>query len=82
MRFPNLLWSIRSWGTQVTLAGKIGINEVRLSRCLAGRLDFTLEERAAIARVLGYPSDWLFQVPTPPLPAESPEARREVGAIS
>ena len=67
MRFPHVVWAAAERGIpHYKLASMIGRSEARLSRCLAGRSDFTAEEYAAIAKALGYPAEWLFQEPTPP----------------
>jgi len=44
----------------------MGCSESWLSRRLVGRTPFSSEEREAIAQVLGYPAEWLFQEPQPP----------------
>ena len=67
MRFPNVAWAAAARGIpQYKLASLIGGSEARLSRCLAGRSNFTAEECAGIAKALNYPAEWLFQEPTPP----------------
>lgn len=48
----------------------------RFRRRLTGRVKFSDEERQRIAHELGYPADWLFQVPLPPMP-ELESSRQE-----
>lgn len=66
MHYPHLLWAIRQNGPQFQLAAALVESESWLSRRLTGRVDFTPEDRARVARALGYPVTWLFQIPTPP----------------
>jgi hypothetical protein len=66
MRFPNLVWAIALWGPHYRLAAELSRNESWLSRRLNGRVEFDSDERQTIASVLGYPADWLFQIPVPP----------------
>jgi transcriptional regulator with XRE-family HTH domain len=66
MRYLNLAWAIRQRGSQFQFAARLGESESWLSRRLTGRVEFTPEERERVAQSLGYPSDWLFQSPTPP----------------
>ena len=73
MNFPHLLWSIANWGPHYKLARAVGCSESRLSRCLYGRSEFTIEEREAIARVLGRSEKWLFEMVEPPARAVDSE---------
>lgn len=66
MKFPNLAWAIRERGSQFEFAAQIGESESWVSRRLTGRVEFTAEERARVARILGFPAHWLFQAPEPP----------------
>ncbi len=67
MRFPNIAWAMAERGIpQYKLASMVGRSEARLSRCLAGRSEFTPEECAGIAEALNYPAEWLFREPRPP----------------
>ena len=66
MKFAHLLWAIENWGPHYRLAHEIGRSEARLSRCLSGREDFSSEERSAIASILGFPLEWLFEEAMPP----------------
>jgi hypothetical protein len=85
MKFANLLWAITNDGRKhYRLAIAMGCSEVRFSRCLSGRSDFTLEEQREIAGVLGYSSEWLFRKTKAPIrlprltePTE-PESKRVV----
>ncbi len=67
MKFPNLAWA----GSQARLANYqvaavARMSESRFSRCLAGRLEFSADERARLAAHFGYPEYWLFQQVHPP----------------
>ena len=73
MKFPNLLWAIAQFGNRYKFAAAIGRSESWLSRRLMGRVEFSPEERQAIAETLGYPAAWLFQRPQPPARAVAPE---------
>jgi transcriptional regulator with XRE-family HTH domain len=66
LRFPNLLWAIAQQGPRYRFAAVLGESESWLSRRLAGRFEFSDEERQRIAQELGYPRDWLFQILAPP----------------
>jgi hypothetical protein len=66
MRYRNLLWALSNWGMQYQLAREIDCSESRLSRCLCGRLTFSKQERAAVARALCFPEAWLFEEFEPP----------------
>jgi hypothetical protein len=66
MKFPHLLWAIATYGAHYRLAHAIGRSEARLSRCLSGRTQFTVEERAELSRVLGFSEAWLFEAVEPP----------------
>ena len=73
MRYRNLLWALSNWGTQYRLAREVDCSESRLSRCLSGRSNFTRQERASVARVLGFSEHWLFeeiQLPERNVPTE------------
>ena len=64
--FPFLVWAVAQNGPQYRLAVLLDESESWLSRRLTGRVDFTPLDRDRIARALGYPVEWLFQIPTPP----------------
>lgn len=67
MRFPHLAWAVADRGLpQYKFAAMIGSSEARLSRCLAGRGEFTADERVRISRALGFPESWLFEEVAPP----------------
>jgi hypothetical protein len=67
MRFPHLAWAIADRGLpQYKFAAMIGLSEARLSRCLAGRGEFTADERVSISRTLGFFESWLFAEVTLP----------------
>jgi hypothetical protein len=66
VKFPHLLWAIANWGAHYRLAQAIGRSEARLSRCLSGRANFSTDERLAIARILGFSEQWLFEEAAPP----------------
>jgi transcriptional regulator with XRE-family HTH domain len=70
LRFPNLIWAIAQQGPRYQFAATLGESESWLSRRLAGRFQFSDEERQQIAHELGYPAEWLFQVLVPPTHAE------------
>jgi transcriptional regulator with XRE-family HTH domain len=74
MRFPNLLWAIRQTGSQFRLAAMLGESESWLSRRLTGRVDFTPEDCGRVSNALGYPADWLFQKPAPPVSTKNAES--------
>lgn len=67
LRYPNVLWAISQIGNRYKFAAMIGHSESWLSRRLVGRVVFKPEERRQIAEILGYPVEWLFQEPHPPL---------------
>jgi hypothetical protein len=73
LKYPHLLWAISNWGAHYRLAQAIGRSEARLSRCLAGRTQFTAEERAELSRVIGFSETWLFEEIN--LPARSASTR-------
>lgn len=76
LKFPNLNWAVAQWGPRYRLAAALGESESWLSRRLAGRFEFSDEERQRIAQTLSYPAEWLFQTPNPPeakTAAASPE---------
>ena len=66
MKFPNLTWAVRERGSQFQFAAQLGESESWVSRRLTGRVEFTDEERERVARILGFPTHWLFQAPEPP----------------
>ncbi len=66
LKYPNLNWAIAKWGPRYRFAHALGESESWLSRRLAGRFEFSDEERQRIAQTLGYPAEWLFQTPEPP----------------
>jgi len=56
---------------QYELAARLGVSEARMSRCLRGRLEFTVEEKTRIVQILGslgpaLDPAWLFARPVPP----------------
>lgn len=65
MRYPNLVWAISQWGPRYKFAAILEESESWLSRRLSGRVEFTESDRERLAAALGYPSEWLFQVPVP-----------------
>jgi transcriptional regulator with XRE-family HTH domain len=70
MKFPNLAWAIREHGSHFRFAALLGKSESWLSRRLTGHVEFTDKDRARIAQALGYPADWLFRTPQPPVCAQ------------
>ena len=55
MKFPNVRYATFIRGlTQYLLASSVGMSDSRLRRCSRGIQDFTPEERARIARTLGF----------------------------
>jgi transcriptional regulator with XRE-family HTH domain len=66
VKFLNLEWAIREEGSQFQFAARLGWSESGLSRRLTGRATFTPEERRQITLLLGYPEEWLFEIPDPP----------------
>ncbi len=67
MRFPNLLWAIEHRRlAHYELAGRVGMDASRFSRCLRGRIEFAPHERERVVKVLGFPTEWLFAEPRPP----------------
>jgi hypothetical protein len=68
LKYPNVRYAIFIRGlTQHQLASTVEMSESRLSRCGRGILQFTPEERARIARSLGFDEKWLFERPKPRL---------------
>jgi hypothetical protein len=68
MRFPNLVWAIEDARLRhYELAGRVGMETSRFSRCVRGRFNFAPHERVKITETLGYPEVWLFATPTPPI---------------
>lgn len=66
MRFPHVAWAAARRGLpHYQLAAQVRLSEARLSRGLSGRIEFKPDERAAIARVLGFSEHWLFQEVSP-----------------
>jgi len=68
VKFTNLEWAIKQQGSQYRFAAQLSQSESWLSRRLTGRAEFRVEERQHIARLLGYPIEWLFQILVPPTP--------------
>jgi transcriptional regulator with XRE-family HTH domain len=66
MKFTNLEWAIKQRGSQFRFAAQLGQSESWLSRRLTGRSEFKTEDQRHIAELLGYPTEWLFQVIVPP----------------
>jgi hypothetical protein len=75
LKFPNLNWAIAQWGPRYRFAAALAESESWLSRRLAGRFEFSVEERERIAHELGYPVQWLFQAMAPP--GVEPECSRQ-----
>jgi hypothetical protein len=73
MLFPNLVWAISQLGTRYRFASGLGVSESWLSHRLTGRLKFSTEDRERIANTLGYPCDWLFAKPSPPVRPQTTE---------
>jgi transcriptional regulator with XRE-family HTH domain len=71
MRYPNLVWAISQWGPRYKFAASIGESESWLSRRLGGRVEISVADRDRITGALSYPSDWLFEIPSPPKLATS-----------
>lgn len=75
MKFPNLFWALSEKGlAHWKIAVNIPMEPSAFSRRLNGRGDFTATEQERIAGLLGYPAEWLFQIPMPP--AAEPECSR------
>jgi hypothetical protein len=67
MKFANLAWAgSHERLANYELARIAEMSESRFSRCLAGRLEFSADERARLAAHFGYPESWLFQQVHPP----------------
>ncbi len=67
MKFPNLAWAIAHRRfAQYEVGDAIGKRESAFSRAVNGRVEFTSQERAKIALLLGFPQAWLFQEIVPP----------------
>ena len=76
MRYPNLAWAISNRRLHnYRVAALSDLSESTFSRALSGRRDFSPEERERIAKVLSFPSTWLFAEPQPPHPATPSNAR-------
>lgn len=61
MKFVNLVWALRKNRIpHYELAGRIGTEPSRFSRCLGGRHKFTPHERKRISQILGFNERWLF----------------------
>ena len=82
MRFPNLLFAIAETGTRYQFAARLGRSEAWLSRRLLGRAEFSAQDLERIAELLGYPSEWLFAKPTPPLRQEAATRREPVSSAA
>jgi hypothetical protein len=78
LRFPNLIWAIAQQGPRYQFAAALEKSESWLSRRLAGRFEFSGQDRQQIAHELGYPVEWLFQILVPPT-AETEGLRPEEG---
>lgn len=75
MKFANLLWAITNDGRKhYRLALAIGCSEIRFSRCISGRSNFTQSEQEKMAGVLGYSREWLFRKMKPPVRSPEPKA--------
>jgi len=77
LKYPNILWAISQIGNRYKFAAMIGRSESWLSRRLLGRVPFTPDERQIVAQALGYPAEWLFQHPFPPIVVQSPGVSSE-----
>ncbi|MHC1561372.1 TetR family transcriptional regulator C-terminal domain-containing protein [Actinomycetospora sp. C-140] len=64
-------------GTRREVATAIGLDEIKLSKALAGRRRFTAGELAAIADVTGAPLGWLARGDDPPVTATPGPSLRE-----
>jgi hypothetical protein len=74
MKFANVLWAITNDGRKhYRLAMAMGCTEIRFSRCLSGRSNFTSEEQGKLAQVLGYSREWLFRKVKPPARLTQPK---------
>lgn len=73
MKYPNLNWALAQWGPRYRFAAALDESESWLSRRLAGRFEFSADDRKRITNVLGYSEPWLFQTPTPPARNQSTE---------
>lgn len=82
MKYPNVLWAISQVGNRYKFASMIGHSESWLSRRLLGRVPFSTDERQTVAKVLGYPAEWLFQEPQPPARVVTTSERAAVGATA
>jgi hypothetical protein len=72
MKFPNLVWAVAQRRLpHYRVAAAARMSESRFSRCLAGRLEFSPRERQTIAKVLGFPTWWLFKQVEPPPSGEA-----------
>ena len=83
MRFPNLVWAIahkRLAHYQAAVA--VGMGESKFSRAINGRVEFTSQERAKIAELLGFSEAWLFQEIMPPPVDGEAQPLRSVPASS
>lgn len=81
MKFPHLVWAIAQRGlANYQAAEAVGLNETRFSRGLSGRVEFSPEEQAKLARLLRYPKDWLFEEISPPRRAQRRSAS-EIAAM-
>jgi transcriptional regulator with XRE-family HTH domain len=68
MIFPNLSWALTQRRMrQYQLAARADLSESALSRALAGRREFSAEERTRVAALLGFDVEWLF-AEVPPAP--------------
>ena len=72
VRYPNVTWAIEKTRlAHYEFAAKVKIERTRFSRGLHGATEFTDAEMARISEVLGYPVEWLFAEPRPPIRTES-----------
>lgn len=82
MKFPNLAWAIAHRRfAQYEVGDAIGKRESAFSRAVNGRVEFTSQERAKIAGLLGFPEAWLFQEIVPP-PIDDAQPLRSVPVSS
>jgi hypothetical protein len=65
MRYPNLIWAISPCEPRYNFAASIGKSESWLSRRLGARVEISDADRDRITNLLSYPTDWLFEIPSP-----------------
>jgi hypothetical protein len=76
MKFPNLVWAISQHRLpHYQAAAKAEMSEIKFSRCLSGRAEFSSEEQMKLAAFLEYPAGWLFLEVSPPTGGRRSEER-------